>query len=186
MARAKGEDEGEDEGGDGDEEGDEVALRPAKRPRIEADHESSASAASSASSVRVLLRFSELCEVLDVPDDPCGAEKGTRDVLFRRFLHPLRSLSSLTSDIRARSRELTQQARANASIDWELDVPPGMVVQEDCLARKRSRSSKGSVHNDNILILKSEAISDGSKPFYGDIDPRLIRRKQLIESVTLS
>ena len=119
-------------------------------------------------------------------DDPCSSEMRTKEVLLRRFLQPLRSLSSLTSSIRERSRELQRQARANASADWDLlELPPAddeddVDRSSDSGSGSRSGSTKKKKGNSNLRILKSEAISSNAV-FYEDIDPNVLRKRQFIE-----
>jgi hypothetical protein len=115
----------------------------------------------------LLLRFSELCEVLDVADDPCSNEPSTRDVLRCRYLAPLRALASLAGRLRDRNRDLQRQARANASAEWDMS---------DALVPATTASAFP------VMLCQSEAISS-DVAFYGDVDPKNIRLKQLIATV---
>ena len=117
-------------------------------------------------------------------DDPCSNEMSTKDVLLRVFLQPLRSLSSLTSHIRERSRELQRQARANASADWDLlECPPAdddMAISNDSTSHSGTCGGQKKKGKCNLRILKSEAISSNAV-FYEDVDPNVIRKRQFIE-----
>lgn len=157
----------------------------------------------------VLLRFYDLCEVLNVDDDSCSSEQETRLLFADKYLRRLRSIGALTAHTRQRSRDIQRLAAQNARADWDDDderarepVLESVVRTVDTEHARKTRRVDGHTYDmstgatgatravivgydstrfsGTTHVVRAPALTtDGD--FYADIDPSVIRRRQLIQ-----